>query len=104
MSATTLVAARLEPNLKERAERTIKSNDLTTSDVIRRVYEYIVVTGDVPEFVKTDEYDVRIVSEKDRFSAASGWLRNGPLSKYDFTGLSDDEISRELASQFESHD
>lgn len=99
MAATTLVAARLEPELKNRADKTIRSHNLTATDVIRRVYEYIVITGDIPEFIETDEYDVRIAEKPDKFSEALDWIRNGPLSGYNLSALSDDEMAETLENR-----
>ena len=101
MSASALVSARLEPRLRDDAQKVIESHGLSQTQVIRRVYEYIVVMGDVPEFVKTNEYEMRYNERSDPFDDMLLWLETGPLSKVDFSGLTDEEISRELASKGE---
>ena len=99
MSATALVSARLEPNLRDGAHRVIEGYGLTQTQVIRRVYEYIVVMGDVPEFVKTDEYDIQYNERRDSFDDMLLWLETGPFSGLDLSGLTEEEVSRELASR-----
>lgn len=50
MAATALVAARIDPGLKEEAEKVLRAEGVTPFQTLRRVYEYVVVMGEVPEF------------------------------------------------------
>lgn len=100
MAATATVAARLEPELKERADAILEQAHLSGSTLIRRVYEYVVYTGDVPEFVKTGEYGVRLSLEGQ--DDPLEWLRHGPLSLIDFSSVPDtyvDEAMQEWADK-----
>lgn len=100
MAATATVAARLEPELKERADAILEQAHLSGSTLIRRVYEYVVYTGDVPEFVKTGEYGVRLSLEGQ--DDPLEWLRHGPLSHIDFSSVPDtyvDEAMQEWADK-----
>lgn len=97
MAATALAAARIEPELKERAREILEQHDMTESQLIRRVYEYIVEAGAVPEFTLVEEYDVHLetgkrVKRKDKFERMLEWMRTGPLTRYDFTGIGDDAL------------
>lgn len=101
MAATALVSARLEPATKERAEEVIRAANLSDTTVIRRVYEYIVTVGDVPEFVKTGEYDVELRKRpRDHFDDMATWMVRGPFSNEDFSWLSDDVVADALSSRF----
>lgn len=55
---TTVVAARIDDAVKEQVDKILKAAQLTPTQLVRHVYDYIVVTGDVPEFVKTGECDI----------------------------------------------
>lgn len=98
MAATTLVAARISPELKNRAHGIMREKDLTDSKVIRRVYEYIVHLGEVPEFLLVDEYPLPEV-EKDKFQRHVEWMKNGPLSKMDWSFFTDEALAEALAER-----
>lgn len=87
MAATALVAARVEPELKQQARAVLEKEGLTESLLIRRVYEYVVHMGTVPEFVRTGAYDMAIPAEpRDKFDDLLFELEHGPLADVDFTG------------------
>ncbi len=56
--ATTIVAARIDDEVKRRADKVLAAARLTPTQLVRRVYDYIATVGDVPEFVKVDEHEV----------------------------------------------
>ncbi|MBR3317049.1 MAG: hypothetical protein IKG21_04430 [Atopobiaceae bacterium] len=93
MAATALVSARLDPSMREQATAILRKANLTDTTVIRRVYEYIVTTGDVPEFVKTGEFEVGAPAERDHFDDMAEWLACGPFADEDWTWLSDDVVA-----------
>lgn len=97
MAATATVAARLEPELKERADTILEQAHLSSSTLIRRVYEYVVYTGDVPEFVKTGEYGVKLSLEGQDDPLER--LRHGPLSKLIQSAEFPDDIVEEAMQQ-----
>ncbi len=92
MTATALVSARLEPEVKERAQVILRSAGLTDTIVIRRIYDYIVSVGDVPEFVKTGEFSVPAVEQRDHFDDMVDWMLGGPFSGEDWSWLQDDAV------------
>ena len=53
--ATTIVAARIDDEVKRRADKVLAAAQLTPTQLVRRVYDYLATVGDVPEFVKVDE-------------------------------------------------
>ncbi|MEY8437772.1 hypothetical protein AAK967_08550 [Atopobiaceae bacterium 24-176] len=104
MAATATVAARLEPELKERADVILEQAHISSSTLIRRMYEYVVFMGDVPEFVKTNEYEVALAREDQEDPLE--WLRHGPLAELiqaaDFSSLPDsyfDDAMQEWADK-----
>ena len=46
--ASAVVSGRVEASLKERAERIIDAAGITSGEVIKRTWEQIVATGEVP--------------------------------------------------------
>lgn len=83
MAATALVSARLEPEVKERAQGVLRAAGLSDTEVIRRVYDYIVAVGDVPDFVRTGEYSARVTTSHDHFDDMAEWLLTGPFARED---------------------
>ena len=61
--ATTVVAARIDDAVKRQADMILKSAHVTPTELVRRVYDYIVYLGDVPEFVKCGEFAAPAESE-----------------------------------------
>ena len=55
---TTIVAARIDDEVKKRADKVLAAAQLTPTQLVRRVYDYIANVGDVPEFMKVDEHEV----------------------------------------------
>lgn len=87
MAATALVAARVEPELKQQARAVLEQEGITESVLIRRVYEYVVHMGGVPEFVRTGTYDMAIpTAPQGKLERLLFDLEHGPLAHVDFTG------------------
>lgn len=100
MASTTTVAARLDPELREQASAILQKAHITDTDLIRKVYEYVVYMGDVPEFVKTGEYSVRIPrSPKTKYERLADTIETSQLKSYDLTGLTDQEVLDTLAKR-----
>lgn len=93
MAATALVAARMEPELREGARRLLALEGVSESQLIRRVYEYVVHLGRVPEFVKTGEFDMLLpVEGDDKLDELLFLIQNNPFNAYDFSGITDDGL------------
>lgn len=99
MAATSMVTARLDPTLKKKAGTVLRRANITESELVRKVYEYIVYLGDVPEFVKTGEYEVEDMPEADKFSRLVKAIEASPLAKADLSGATDDSIAETLAER-----
>lgn len=101
MAATALVAARMEPELKERAHAVLVRAHLTETQVIRNLFEHIVYEDRVPDIVLTScaiEYE----GESPRphpFADLLDFMENGPLSAYDWTGLDEDSLDETLSER-----
>ncbi len=103
MSSTVMVAARMEPELKERARAVLERDGLTESQLIRRVYEYVVYLGRVPDFIKTGEFDMVIpVEGGDKFDELLFLLENNPFNSFDFTALGDMNLKEAKAEALEA--
>ncbi|MGN0076151.1 MAG: hypothetical protein ACI38Z_04160 [Parafannyhessea sp.] len=98
MAATSMVTARLDPALKKQAGDVLKRANVTESELVRKVYEYIVYLGDVPEFVKTDEYEVEDMSDN-KFSRLVRAIENSPLAKADLSNATDESVAETLAER-----
>ena len=97
MAATALVAARVEPALKDRAGAVLKRVGMTESQLIRRVFEYVAHEGDVPSFTLSDSYEIDLRSGERigallRFQPLIDFLNADPYDDRDFTGISDEAI------------
>ena len=93
MAATALAAARMEPELRARAKEVLSHAGVTESQLIRRIYEYIVYLGDVPEFIKTGEYDIALPRPKrDKFDALRSTIENNPFSHLVFPQTSEVDL------------
>lgn len=98
MTATALVAARMEPELRERTKALLDRDGITESQLIRRVYEYVAFLGRVPEFVKTGEFDMVVpLGGDDKLDELLFLIENNPFNTYDFTGVSDDGLRGDRA-------
>jgi antitoxin component of RelBE/YafQ-DinJ toxin-antitoxin module len=102
MTATSMVTARLDPTLKKKAGAVLRRANITESELVRKVYEYIVYLGDVPEFVKTGEYEVEDISEADKFSRLVAAIEGSPLAKADLSDATDESIAKTLAERGDS--
>lgn len=60
---TTVVAARIDDDVKEQADKILRAAQLTPTQLVRRVYDYIVLNGDIPEFIKVGESEVTVDAE-----------------------------------------
>lgn len=103
MSATALVAARMEPELRDRAKALLERDGMTESRLIRRVYEYVVHLGRVPEFLKTGEFDmVMPLGGDDKFDELLFLIESNPFNAYDFTAVDGEELKRDRADALDS--
>lgn len=97
MAATAMVAARIEPELKDRADKVLGRAHVTGSELIRRVYEYVAFNGDVPEFVYLGSREVDMANPSRRVgSPLATWAVDGPYAGLDLRALDDDEVAAEL--------
>ena len=95
MAATALAAARMEPELRNRAKKVLSHAGMTESQLIRRVYEYIVYLGDVPEFIKLGEYDIALpqpAARRDKFDALHAAIVNNPFSHLAFPQMTEADL------------
>ena len=100
MAATALVAARVEPELKQRAKTVLDRKGVTESQLIRRVYEYVVHTGDIPEFVLVDDCLVDTAAERPgKFGRLIDFAKDGPFSSFDWSSLEMDPLEDTLAER-----
>ena len=99
MAATALVAARVEPELKEGARAVLEREGLTESQLIRRVYEYVVSMDEVPQFVLADQFGIELdTGRRDKFQRLLSWMRDDPFAAYDFSSISDEAIEADRAA------
>ncbi len=102
MAATALVAARVEPELKERAKKILEREGLTESQLIRRVFEYVVHMGEVPEFVFGGDYLVDTTTgETLKYGKLLDFASNGPLSKFNWESMEMDSLKETLNQRCE---
>ena len=93
----------MEPELKEKARSVLERDGVTESQLIRRVYEYIVYLGKVPDFVKTGEFDMVIPMEKgDKFDELLFLLENNPFDAFDFSGTAGMDLKEAKAEALEA--
>lgn len=104
MAATALVAARVEPEVKQKAKEVLDRRGITESQLIRSVFEYVIETGDVPVFTFSDAYEIDLetgerIPRRDKFQRLLDWVRTGPLSQYDWSSIPDDALEETLAEK-----
>lgn len=103
MAATALVAARVEPELKERAHVVLTRANVTETQVIRNLFERIAHEGKVPDIVLTScaiEYEGRQPEDKPHpFAELLDFMERGPFSTYDWTRLGEDSLDETLAER-----
>lgn len=90
--STSLVAGRVSEECKERAAFYIRRAGLTTSDVIRIVWENIARTGEVPQPAK-DEGDADTLDENPTWQRYLELVASTPRSEY-LEGLTAADIRR----------
>ena len=99
MTTSSVVAARLDPEVKRQTQNVLKQEHLTDSAFIRRMYAYVASTGKLPDFVLNVEYDgVRHSSLPDKFDNLRTWIRDSPYSSKDFSFLTDESVEQTLGS------
>lgn len=103
MAATALVAARVEPELKERVKQVLSDNHMTETDLIRGVWSYIDREGCIPEALFGKQASMEYDSGKpkrDRFDDMVDWMKDGPLSSFDWSSFTDEALDQALTERW----
>ncbi|KFJ00963.1 type II toxin-antitoxin system RelB/DinJ family antitoxin [Bifidobacterium stellenboschense] len=96
---TAMVTARVDADRKRDAEKVLKRNGRTYSDVIRDLTDYMADTGELPEFEKAT---LALIEERERRRKLEiiGYFANRHLPAVE-DGVSDEELlARERMGRF----
>lgn len=88
--ATLLVSGRVDESIKRKADAYIKRAGVTTSDVIKVVWEQIAETGEVPTKAKQRKTEATLADRLTRLRAST------PHSEF-LTGLTPEQLKEELS-------
>ena len=103
MAASAIVATRMEPELKRRAEDVLRRERITGSQLIRRLYSYVATHGAIPSCIMSVEYDGRLNEKSpDKFDDMVAWISGAPFASEDFSFLTDEVVAQTLKERGEA--
>ena len=93
---TAVVSGRVNAEVKMRADRIIKKNDLTVAEVIKRVWTEIASSGKLPDVVCSESTESKGTRQFDEFEA---FVSSLPSASSEFAEMTEIQMKEMLGGR-----
>ena len=99
--SSVVVGARIDEHLKTEADEILQARNITPSQLIRNVFEYVVRLGEVPEFIFEGSHEIAIEDDEVPILAFRESLRTGKYADFDWSSIDSEEAPANYARWME---